>query len=129
MAGATAFLVINVWTGAPLLALWAGSKTVGEQRLSMAAVFVVVIVLIAIELAMIFALSRLDSAYKQMTGHALSENRMTWLRSMNTQGETVGLGVPLSMLERIVMASVYLGVIAFLVWYVFFAGSPLLAAS
>ncbi len=35
MAAATAFLSINIWTGAPLLALWVGSRVVGQTVLSM----------------------------------------------------------------------------------------------
>ena len=45
LAAATAFLAINLWTGAPLLALWVGSQVVGKTVLSMRAVFVVVAVL------------------------------------------------------------------------------------
>ena len=45
MVAATAFLSINLWTGAPLFALWVGSQVVGQTALSMQAVFVVVIVL------------------------------------------------------------------------------------
>jgi len=56
MAGATAFLAINLWTGAPLVALWVGSKTVGRSVLSMEAVFVVVIVLALLLFPMVMAL-------------------------------------------------------------------------
>jgi hypothetical protein len=45
MAGVTAFIAVNIWTGAPLLALWVGSQVVGQRALSMAAVGVVVVVL------------------------------------------------------------------------------------
>ena len=38
MAGLTAFITANIWTGAPLLALWVGSQVVGKRALSMAAV-------------------------------------------------------------------------------------------
>ena len=125
MAAATAFLAVNLWTGAPLLALWVGSQAVGQNTLSMIAVFVVVIVLGVLVLAMAVALAWLDATYKRMTGHPLRENRLTWLRSMNTQGETVSEGIPSSALERIVMASVYVAVITFVVWFFLFAGSPL----
>jgi hypothetical protein len=40
-AGLTAFITANLWTGAPLLALWVGSQVVGKRALSMAAVAVV----------------------------------------------------------------------------------------
>ena len=37
MAAATALVAINIWTGAPLLALWVGSRVVGKTVLSMRA--------------------------------------------------------------------------------------------
>jgi hypothetical protein len=126
MAGATAFLAINLWTGAPLLALWIGSRVVGQTALSMRAVFVVVIVLAALVFTMAVALAWLNSAYGRLTGRPVGEHRLSWLRSMNTQAEDpVVIGMRSSVLERIVVASVCLAVISFLVWFFFFAGSPL----
>jgi len=55
VAGLTAFITANLWTGAPLLAPWAGSQVVGKRALSMAAVGVVLAVLefvLALELAL-----------------------------------------------------------------------------
>ena len=121
MAAVTAFLAINIWTGAPLFALWVGSQAVGQQTLSMAAVGVVIVVLAILLLGMIVALDWLDTTYKRLTGHPLRENRLTWLRSMNTQGDAVSLGLPMSLLEKIVMANVYVAVLALLVWFFFFA--------
>ena len=125
MAGATAFLAINLWTGAPLLALWVGSQAVGATALSMQAVFVVVIVLAALLFPMVLALARLNSAYNVLTERPEGERRLSWLRSMNTQQERPGDGAGLSALERIVMTTVYVAVIALLVWFFVFAGSPL----
>jgi hypothetical protein len=126
MAAATAFLAVNLWTGAPLLALWVGSKVVGRQTLSMQAVIVVVVVLAALLYPMTIALTRLNAAYDRLVGRPDGEDRLAWLRSMNTQREqNLGRRMGISALERIVMASVYVAVIAFLVWFFFFASSPL----
>jgi hypothetical protein len=126
MAGATAFLSVNLWTGAPLLALWVGSKTVGRSVLSMQAVFVVVIVLAALLFPMVLALVWLNSAYNELTGRPPGERRWSWLRSMSTQGsDRAGEGAGVSVLERIVMASVYVAVLSLLVWFFVFARSPL----
>jgi hypothetical protein len=126
MAAATAFLAINIWTGAPLIALWVGSQVVGQTVLSMKAVFVVVVVLAALVFAMAIALAWLNDAYARLTGQPNRERRLTWLRSMNVQDDDEMLvGMRVSLLERIVVASVYMAVAAFLVWFFLFAGSPL----
>ena len=125
MAAATAFLAINLWTGAPLIALWVGSKTSGSTVLSMQAVFVVVVVLAVLVFVMVMALAWLNESYNSLTGRPQGERRLRWLRSMNTQGQDDFAHTGVSTLERIVMASVYIAVLALLVWFFFFARSPL----
>ena len=124
IAAATAFLSINLWTGAPLFALWVGSQFVGENRLSMTAVEIVVVTLAILLFSMSVALVRLNDAYRRITGHPLRENRMTWLRSFNLRRETVGEGIPTTLLERIVMWNVYIAVIALVVYYFAVPQSP-----
>jgi hypothetical protein len=126
MAAATAFIAINLWTGAPLFALWVGSQVVGKSALSMQAVFVVVIVLAMLLFAMVIALTWLNATYDELIGRPSSEDRLTWLRSMNVRGkEDISHEVGITVLEQIVMASVYIAVITFVAWFFFFAGSPL----
>jgi hypothetical protein len=125
MAAATAFIAINLWTGAPLAALWVGSKTSGKTVLSMQAVFVVVLVLALLLAPMVLALAWLNESYNTLTGRPHGERRLRWLRSMNTQGEDTGDQTGISALERIVMTSVYVAVGALLVWFFFFAHSSL----
>lgn len=127
MAAATAFLAINIWTGAPLLALWVGARVVGKQELSMTAVFVVVGVLAVLLYGMTILLARLSAAYDELIGRPPDTHRFAWLRSMSTQDEEHASGprVSVSALERIVMGSVYVAVISFIVWFLFIAGSPL----
>lgn len=124
LTGTTAFLSINLWTGSPLLALWVGSQAADQQALSMTAVFVVLVTLVALTLAIGLALQWLEQTYRKVAGHPPRENRVTWLRSFNAQQEPVRK-VPTSTLERTTTASVYLAVAVFLVWFFVFAGSPL----
>ncbi len=63
MAAATAFLSINIWTGAPLLAVWVGSQVSGRSILSMKAVLVVILVLAALVVASAMALAWLNDTY------------------------------------------------------------------
>jgi len=124
MAGATAFLSINLWTGSPLLALWLGSQVAEEQALSFKPLLVVVLSLAAFTLAISVALGWLESRYRLLVGLPLREGRLTWLRAFNAQREPVR-HVPMSALERIVTVFVYIAVTALLIWFLFFAGSPL----
>jgi hypothetical protein len=125
LAAATAFLAINLWTGAPLFALWVGSRVVGERQLSMTAVGVVVVTLATLVVTMAFGLVWLDVTYKRLTGHPLRESRLTWLRSMNIEHETVGEGIRTTLLERIVMINVYVAVILMLAYFFLYPQSPL----
>lgn len=125
LAAGTAFLAMNIWTGAPLFSLWLGSQFVGERRLSMGAVGIVVVTLAVLELAMAMGIAWMDSTYKRITGIALRENRLTWLRSMNIENETVGEGMRMSALERIVMINVYVVVIVLVAYFFLFPQSPL----
>jgi hypothetical protein len=127
MAAATAFLAVNIWTGAPLFSLWVGSRVVGGSVLSMTAVFVVVGVLAALVFAMALALGWLNASYNRLTGRRSGSVRLSWLRSWNDgeDDDLDGHELGVSALERIVMVSVYVAVLALLVWFFAFAGSPL----
>ena len=125
MAGLTAFITINIWTGAPLLALWVGSKVVGQRALSMAAVGVVVVVLAVLVFGLALALTWLNNVYDELTGRPRTERRSAWLRSMRAEEQGhMSQRIGVTPLERIVVINVYVAVIAIVVWYVFFAGPP-----
>jgi hypothetical protein len=121
LAGATAFIAINIWTGAPLLALWVGAQTAGQTALSMKAVFVVLLVLVVLVLVMAVALTWLNNTYEELIGRLQIEKRASWLRSEGHISRRVGITV----LERIVVLSVYMAVVTLLIWFFVVAGSPL----
>jgi len=126
MAAATAFIAINIWTGAPLVALWVGSQVVRQKTLSMTAVVVVVVVLAALVFAMAVALTWLNNTYDELIGRPRAERRLPWLRSMRAESDGhVSSRVGTTALEQIVTLTVYVAVIVLLVWFFFFAGSPL----
>jgi hypothetical protein len=127
LAAATAFLTINLLTGAPLLALWAGSEVVGKKQLTIQSLFVVVVVLGLAVFAIASALVRLNAMYDRLVGRPTRERRLTWLRSMRDEGWRAELDEKsgTTALELIVMGTVWLAVIALLVWFFAFAGSPL----
>ncbi len=127
LVAASALLSINIWTGAPLLALWVGSRFVPASGLSMGAVFIVVAVLAISVLAIVAGLTRLSAAYDELTGRSAGVRRTSpWLRSMRAEREDVASrrrGA--SAIEWVVTIAVVLAVLAFEVWFFFFAGSSL----
>jgi len=74
---------------------------------------------------MAMGIAWLDNTYKRITGFPLRENRMTWLRSMNIENETVGEGIRASVLERIVMVNVYVAVAVLVAYFFILPQSPL----
>lgn len=125
LAAATAFLTVNIWTGAPLLALWIGSQAVGGRTLSMAAVGLVVVILAILVFGLALALTWLNNVYDELIGRPRNERRAAWLRSMRAEDEGhVSQRVGVTTLERIIVVNVYVALTTLAVWYVFFAGPP-----
>ena len=127
LAAAAAFVSVNIWTGAPLLALWVGSRAVPESGLSMGAVFIVVFVLLGSVLALAWLLNRINERYNEVTGAPPARRRTSpWLRSMRSEREEFAKerrGI--SAIERVVVISVMAAAAAFNVWFFFLAGSPI----
>jgi hypothetical protein len=126
MAAATALVAINIWTGAPLLALWVGSRVVGKTVLSMRAVLVVVVVLAVLVFGLAAMLIWLNNTYDELIGRPRVERRSPWLRSMRAEAEqNISARVGVTALERIVTMIVYVAIIALLLWFIFLAGPPI----
>jgi hypothetical protein len=125
---ASALCTINLWTGAPLLAVWVGSKVQGNlNNLSMTAVFSVVAVLAALVFLLAFALTWLNTKYDALTGRPpAARHTSPWLRSMRDEREhDVRQKYGISPVERMVVVGAVAGCLAFEVWFFFFAGSSL----
>jgi hypothetical protein len=120
-------VTLNIWTGAPLLGLWVGSRVAPDSGISMLAVFVVAVVIGVTAWVLLQALGRLQAAHARLTGRATARRQTTWLRAMSgerspSQG---GEAPPLTGADYVVVAMVVLAVAAFEVWFFFFAGSSL----
>jgi hypothetical protein len=120
-------LTMNVWTGSPLMALWVGSRVYTAGASTMAAFGTVFVTMLAISLVLVQLLSRLGTVYDSVTGRRPAARRHTpWLRSMrgdrpHEQGEEYRL----TALEKILVVSVVLAVVAFEIWFFFYSGSPI----
>jgi hypothetical protein len=128
LVAGSALVSINVWTGAPLLAVWVGSQVQRSQgKLSMTALFTVVVVLAVTVFALAWLLARINGRYDELTGRP-AEARQTspWLRSMRDERESdVRRKYGISAIERVVVVSVVGAALAFEIWFFFFAGSSL----
>jgi uncharacterized membrane protein (DUF485 family) len=125
---ASALISINVWTGAPLLAVWVGSQLQeSSTRLSMTAVFAVVVVLAVLVFTMAWLLTWINARYDELAGRPAAAKRTSpWLRSMRGEREVdVRRRYGVSAIERILVITVVGAVLAFEVWFFFFAGSSL----
>lgn len=127
LAALTGFLALNVWTGAPLLALWLGSRVQGEGPPSMGAVAIVIVSLIAICFGLYQALKLTSRAYDDVTGHTPTvRSHAPWLRSMRDERASYPGAEPVvSVTERIVVLMVILAGATFNVWFFFFSGSSI----
>jgi hypothetical protein len=125
---ASALATINLWTGAPLFAVWVGSKIQGSlNNLSMTAVFSVVAILAACVFALGLLLTWLNTKYDELTGRPpAARHTSPWLRSMRDEREVdIQRKYGISGVERMVVIGAVAGCLAFEVWFFFFAGSSL----
>jgi hypothetical protein len=126
LAALTAVLAVNLYTGAPLFAVWVGSKLQGGSQLRMGTVGVVILVLLASVAVLVFLLTRVEAAYKVVTGQKTERRTPPWLKSMRGErDEHERSKRELTGFERMLAVCVVTGVIAFEVWFFFFSGSPI----
>jgi hypothetical protein len=121
-----ALLTVNIYTGAPLLAVWVGSKTQKSGQPSMSALLVVAVTLAVLCFALVRALAHVNNAYQRITGAPEGvRQHAPWLRSMRGERpQYEGQAPTLSPMDRVLVISVVLAVVAFEAWFFFIAGSP-----
>jgi hypothetical protein len=120
-----ALAAVNLFTGAPFAAVWAGSPVQGAQGgLSMTALLVVIVVLAALCIGLVWALGRLGLAHDALTGRHEARRQTTWLRPFNAPPEKGG-GGGLSALDKVLVCAVVVAGLAFEAWFFFLAGSSI----
>jgi hypothetical protein len=126
VVAAMGVVTLNIWTGAPLLGLWVGSRVAPASGISMVAVLVIVVVIGATAWALLLLLGRLQLAYARSGGRPVARRQTTWLKPMSGQ-RTRGKGgeaPPLAATDYVVVGVVILAVAAFEIWFFFLAGAP-----
>ncbi len=127
LEAAMVLCTLNIWTGAPLLALWVGSRVVDSTQVTMGAVLLVVVVLFSSCLALIWALNLASAAHDQLTGRRQSVRRhVPWLRSMRAERVNYEREKQeITALERVMVITVVLAVLAFELWFFIYSPSPI----
>ena len=112
-AGLVGLMVLGglmLWFGNPVIWLWIGSQMSENQSASMGPYAVVALGILASTVAVAFGLARINRRYQEVSGH----------------NPTVRPEV--TVLDVVVVITALLGLLAALVWFVAFAGSPLPSA-
>jgi len=93
----------------------------------MTAVFSVVAVLAVTVAGLAWLLVRINGAYDELLGREPAARQTSpWLRSMRGERETdIRAKHGISAVERVLVVTVVVAVLAFEVWFFFFAGSSL----
>jgi hypothetical protein len=120
-----ALAAVNLFTGAPLFAIWVGSRVQGDAGgLSMLAVLTVVVVLAVACWAIIWALNVMGAKHDELIGRPAVRRQSPWMRAFNTPSGRAQ-ATSLSALDKILVGAVVLAGLAFETWFFFFAGSSI----
>jgi hypothetical protein len=125
LAALTAILAVNLYTGAPLFAIWVGSRVQNGTQLTMGTVAVVIGVLVVSVFVLVWMLTRVEAAYKVVTNQPTKRRVSPWLRSMRGERDEEEHRRPLTGFEKALVAAVVVACFAFQIWFFFFSGSPI----
>jgi hypothetical protein len=119
---------LSIWTAAPLLGLWIGSRVAPASGISMLALATVAATISIACWALLRALAWLGATYDRLTGRGATVRRHTpWLRSMRGEREhgQPGAQAHLTPLEYVLVGAVLLAWLAFEAWFFFLSGSSI----
>jgi hypothetical protein len=125
LAAITALLAVNLYTGAPLFAVWVGSRVQQGTGLTMTTVVVVIGTLVACVTLLVMGLQWTEAAYKRTTGEVQKRRTASWMRSMRDERAEIAERRPLTGFEKILVVCVVVAVIGFEAWFFLFAGSSI----
>lgn len=125
-AGLVGLMVLGglmLWFGNPVIWLWIGSQMSETQRASMGPYAVVALGIVVSTILVAWALARVHRRYQEVSGHIPTVRvRLPWMRSLRGEEDS---RPEITVLDVIVVTTALLGIMAALVWFLGFAGSPL----
>ena len=117
---------LSLWTANPVIWLWIASQIDEGGPPSMTAITVVVVGVLATAAALAWLLARLHHRYRQIQGARETVRlRMPWLSTPAGQRAGRPRELELTVLDVILIASVFLALGLYEWWYLFHAGSPI----
>ena len=124
LVAASAVASVAAWTGAPLLAVWVGSRLQDGTQPEMQAVAGVVVTLAVCEFFLVTLLATLNDRYDRVSGRR-KPTRVAppWYSSMRGEREVqVRRDEGVTPIEKVVALSCGAALLAFEIWFFFFAG-------
>jgi hypothetical protein len=113
---------VLMWLGVPLGLIYVASQLADTPNPSLGP-YLVVLIGLPLGMALIGkGLGWLDRVHTRLTGIETDEYRPGWTKSMRAERKTVRRG---GVLDRVMIVSVAIAVVAFAVWFFGFAGSSL----
>jgi len=124
---ASALASVAAWTGAPLLAVWVGSRLQTGTQPKMEAIAGVVLTLAVCELILVTLLSYFNERYDEVSGRRKpTRTAPPWYSSMRGEREVqVRRDEGVTPIEKVVALSCAAAFLAFEIWFFFFAGSSI----
>jgi hypothetical protein len=120
---------LSLWTAAPLLGLWVGSRVVIAQgHLTMLGILAVAVTIFVVGYVLARGLAVLGAQWDALTGQPRSvRQHVPWLRSMRDERPhgAPGAEAHLTPLEVILVIAVALCYLAFEIWFFFFSASSI----
>jgi hypothetical protein len=117
---------LMLWFGNPVIWLWIGSQMSETQRASMGPYAVVALGIVASTILVAWALAVVHRRYQEVSGHIPTVRvRLPWMRSLRGEKDS---RPEITVLDVVVVTTALLGIMAALVWFLGFAGSPLPSA-
>ena len=121
-----ALAAVNVWTGAPLAALWIGARLQGDTTaVKMSSVFAVIVCLGIFAALLVQAMTRLSHKYDELSNIVQPRRQAPWMRSMRGDRPEELIARKSSAAEKVVIGAVLLAILCFEVWFFFFSGSSI----
>ena len=113
---------VVMWIGVPLGLIYLAAQMADSSRPSIGP-YLLVLVGLPVGMAIVGKiLGTLDRWHTRLTGRELERHRATWLRSMRAERTSTRRG---GILDKVMIVSVAVAIVAFAVWFFGFAGSSL----